>query len=249
MLKQLIHIELENLLSLLGDDRKKVGEMVRVFMDETPTHFEEIRKHIQDGNLKEASELVHKVKTRYGYIGLDGVTEELTNWESELSMKNKMDHTLTIGRFEQINEEIIAELKVSRFYIPPIEKMNDAFPLAGKLVLVAEDDEINAMVFELFIKENGATVLIANDGNQAIKLALEKSPDMIFMDVHMPFFSGLDAIRELRNRGLTCPIISLSASTRLDERKNSIEAGANDFLIKPAKRESIKKALFTYLNA
>ncbi len=249
MLAKYIHNELENLLSLVGDDQKKVGDIMEVFIEETPIHFKEIRKHIQDGNLKEASELVHKVKTRYGYIGLDDVIEELTHWESELSMNKRIDHTLKIARYEQINEEVISELKSSRFYVPPAIKMNDVLPLEGKLVLVAEDDEINAMVFELFIKENGAAVIIATDGNQAIKLALEKSPDLIFMDVHMPFFSGLDAIRELRNRGLRCPIISLSASTRLDERKNSIEAGANDFLIKPAKRESIKRALFTYLHA
>jgi CheY-like chemotaxis protein len=120
-------------------------------------------------------------------------------------------------------------------------------PLAGKKILIAEDDEVNIMIFELFIEELGAEVLKAVDGNQAILIGSEKIPDLIFMDVHMPYFSGVEAIKQLRSKNLTMPIISLSASTRLNEKQQSLEAGATDFLTKPAKREIIHEVLLKYL--
>jgi two-component system chemotaxis sensor kinase CheA len=120
-------------------------------------------------------------------------------------------------------------------------------PYAGKLVLVAEDDEVNAMVFVLFIREKGADAIIATDGLQALTLAKQKKPDLIFMDVHMPFFSGLDAIKEIRNVDCQCPIVSLSASTRLNERQNSLDAGASEFLVKPVNRDAIDRILERYL--
>jgi CheY-like chemotaxis protein len=125
--------------------------------------------------------------------------------------------------------------------------LSESLLFNGKCILVAEDDEVNAMVFELFIKETGASVIIAKDGHEAIRYSLEKKPDLIFMDVHMPVFSGLEAIREVRSRSVTCPIVSLSASTRLNEQQNSLDAGADDFLVKPVNRGAIVKTLMKYL--
>lgn len=117
----------------------------------------------------------------------------------------------------------------------------------SRLVLIAEDDEVNAMVFETFIAEYGYQSIVVKDGHEAVRQALERLPDLIFMDVHMPFFSGLEAIKELRGKGFTNPIISLSASTRLNEQKESLEAGANQFLTKPTKIENIIATLTKYL--
>ncbi len=138
-------------------------------------------------------------------------------------------------------------MKQTPYNLPSESTSGDAMPLTGKTVLVAEDDEVNSMVFELFIKELGADVVVAHDGNEAVRLTMEQNPDMIFMDVHMPFFSGLEAIQQLRAKEVKCPIISLSASTRLNERDQSLAMGANEFLIKPANRVTIRQILMKYL--
>jgi CheY-like chemotaxis protein/HPt (histidine-containing phosphotransfer) domain-containing protein len=247
-LKELITNELNILLSNLDNDTKRLSDLVNTFISETPQLFLQIEELIKLGKSKEASEVVHKVKSRYGYLGLDKVMEDLTKWENDLeSGRNTGKSDERISKFKKINLEVMTELKQTKFHQGDEDKKEIELPLTGKLVLVAEDDEINAIVFELLIKETGASVIIAGDGNEAFKLTLEKSPDMIFMDVHMPYFSGLDATKELRKKGIKCPIISLSASTRLNERQNSLDAGADDFLIKPVNRESINKVLMEYL--
>ncbi len=243
----MIVAELENLLANVSGNAKKVEWIISVFIKETPGLFQEIEESICSGKLMEAAELIHKIKTRYGYIGLDLVMEELTAWENDLRANKPIDHTTLINHFNEVNANVMSELKETPFYKPE-ETLLSKLTLTGKQIIVAEDDEINAMVFKLLIKETGASVIIAKDGNQAMMLARAISPDLILMDVHMPFLSGIEVIKQLRSSGVHCPIILLSASTRLNERQNSLDAGANEFLIKPANREAINKVLMKYLN-
>lgn len=240
--------ELENLLSTLDGNEDKVKDIIHTFIFQSPRIFEQIESCITNNNLKEAAFLIHKIKTHYGYLGLDEISADFTAWENELLLPTQTkNHIPVLNALKQINEEVMNELKETNFYQAEPQARETPLPLEGKSVLIAEDDEVNAMVFELFVKETGADTMIARDGLQALQMAIEKKPDMIFMDVHMPFYSGLQTIKELRDKDIQCPIISLSASTRLNERQNSLDAGANDFLVKPANRESINKVLLKYL--
>jgi CheY-like chemotaxis protein len=237
----MIETKLNGLLTLFEDNTEKVNEIVSIFINETPLIFEKVEQLVRGGHLAEAAELIHKVKIRYGYFGLDTVLEEFTAWENHLKTESFIDHVKMIQHFKKINNLVIGELKKSN------STGNPPLTLKGKNILVAEDDDVNAMVFELFIKETGATVIIAKDGGEAIRYTIEKKPDLIFMDVHMPVFSGLEVIREVRGKNITCPIVSLSASTRLNERQSSLDAGANDFLIKPVNRGAVVNTLMKFL--
>ena len=120
-------------------------------------------------------------------------------------------------------------------------------PLWKKKVLIVDDDEVNSTVIGDFAEELGAIVMKAVDGYEAIQCAIENAPDFIFMDLHMPYFGGIESIQLLRQKKIVAPIIALSASTRLHEKQQSIEAGATDFITKPAKREVIHHVLLNYL--
>ncbi len=241
-------VGIEQLLLTLDGNEEKLREVIATFISNTPGILDQIDTYIRDNKATWAAALVHKVKTRYGYFGLDDVVADLTIWERELLMNvDRRDNAEMIKNLKKLNEAVVDELSSTPFYDEDEPEDLSSIKLHGKCVMIAEDDEVNAMVFELFVKETGATAIIARDGVQALELALAQKPDLIFMDVHMPFFSGLEAIRELRSQNITCPIISLSASSRLNERQNSLDAGADEFLIKPANRESITKALFRYL--
>jgi len=234
----------EVLLQNLNGNVEKAHRVVSSFIEETPLLFDQALRLTQGGQVAEAAAIIHKMKARFGYFGLSDMSEALDSLEIQLqSNRSTADVTRHIIRLAEQTLLVIDELKKSKFLTAPLQKLN----LTGKHVLIAEDDTINAMVFDLFVKEAGAHSILAKDGLQAVKFAVEQKPDIIFMDVNMPFFSGLDAIRELRAQGIRCPIISLSASTRLHEKQNSMEAGANDFLVKPASRESINLMLMKYL--
>lgn len=248
LLRDRIHKELDFLLSNFNGNSNRVLEIVQLFINETPTLVEKIAENLDQKKWTEASELIHKIKARYGYIGLDEVAAVISHWENDLlEHPEQINSQEVIEYLKQKTEAVIRELKETQYTQQGEPTQPTSQRLAGKLVLIAEDDEVNAMVFDLFVKETGASTIIASDGIQALQLAGEKKPDMIFMDVHMPFYSGLDVIKDLRRVGFSQPIVSLSASTRLNERQNSLDSGANDFLVKPANRDSITKALFKYL--
>ncbi|HSW05989.1 ATP-binding protein [Aquabacterium sp.] len=104
-----------------------------------------------------------------------------------------------------------------------------------RLVLVADDIEVNRHVLSETLGIYGFDVATAKDGSEAVAQACTLRPDLILMDLTMPRLSGLHAIRQLRQTALTAgtPIIAVSASAGADERTASLHAGAVDFLAKP----------------
>jgi CheY-like chemotaxis protein len=247
-IKDILEDALKAINTNLGGNTEKVRELIQQFIDETPTFFNQVKDNIYNERWEEAASIIHRVKPRYGYLGLTSALETLTNWESELkSNPVQFPHSRSLDEIQKLNATVIDQLKDTNYYKTLSNEINPELPLSGKKVLIAEDDEINAMVFELFVTELGCEALLAKDGNEAVNLVNERNPDLIFMDVHMPHFSGLEAIRALRTKGINTPIISLSASTRLLEREQSMESGASGFLIKPAKRQTIHETLMKYL--
>ncbi|NBP67968.1 MAG: response regulator [Cytophagia bacterium] len=234
------------LYELLSNNEEGVQSIINTFISETPKLFLEIDVLIDKNAWRQTAAIVHKIKSRYSYIGLHEIYNELDVAEAKL-LKGTIDNDtlLCLEKVKQVNPQIIADLKTMLLEKQALILRDKNF--AGKTILVAEDDPVNAMVFELFVKETGASALVAINGNEALQMAMDKKPDLIFMDVHMPFLSGLDVIKKLRSAGCTCPIVSLSASIRLNEKQNSLDAGANDFLVKPANRSSIRNLIIKYL--
>lgn len=106
---------------------------------------------------------------------------------------------------------------------------------AMPLVVVAEDDEdIRALIVHRMGKE-GYEVLEAGDGEEALRLALERRPAVAIIDVMMPKLDGLEVTRELRRSevGGHTPVILLSARTLEPDIALGFEAGADDYLRKP----------------
>jgi CheY-like chemotaxis protein len=245
--------ELASLTLTFNGNKEKVDSMVRSFLEETPRHFVLLHDSIVKEKKEELLALLHKLKPRYSYLGLDDLMIEMNEWENEVRAtldfnKSKENSLQKFEYFEKMNQLISSELAQTGLTEGGQANSKMNLPLTGKKVLIAEDDEVNAMVFELFIEELGGITLKATDGNQAVQLATQHHHDLIFMDVHMPYFSGVEAIKLLRAKNFTIPIISLSASTRLQEKQQSLDAGANSFLTKPAKREAIQQVLLQYLS-
>lgn len=112
-----------------------------------------------------------------------------------------------------------------------------------KKVLIAEDDALSASVLEALFEEAGVETLLAHDGLQAGRLAKETRVDVIVMDIHMPYFNGVEAIRLLRAQNIHTPIVAVSASSALQEREQALQAGATIFLKKPIARGDFDRIL------
>lgn len=246
--EQLVH-ELKELVHTLDGNHERAMLIVDAFRTETPGYFSTLKEVITTQQPVAARQLVHALKARYGYFGFEKFMNEMAAWEISLDQPFDLAfHTQRFQYFEKWNTIIMTQVNQIEHIIKKQQMEGEKkSSVTDKRILIAEDDEINSMVFELFIQELGGTVIKAADGHEAVRKAIDHQPDFIFMDIHMPYFSGVEAIRFLRAKGIQVPIIALSASTRLQEKQQSMDAGATDFLTKPAKRDIIRQVLMKYL--
>jgi DNA-binding response OmpR family regulator len=100
-------------------------------------------------------------------------------------------------------------------------------------VLVVEDDDVIAEFVAGGLREAGFAVERARDGEEGLRLALERDWDAAVVDVMLPRRDGLLLVGELRRKGRTTPVLFLSARRGVDDRVRGLHAGGDDYLVKP----------------
>ena len=100
-------------------------------------------------------------------------------------------------------------------------------------VLVVDDDPPLRRMLHRSLSAEGFEVTVAPDGGAALLAAERSAPDVIVLDVAMPAMDGLSVCRRLRSRGLPTPILMLTARDAVADRVAGLEAGADDYLVKP----------------
>ena len=103
-------------------------------------------------------------------------------------------------------------------------------------VLVAEDDRSVRESLVMALGLDGYDVHAVSDGEQALDAVLtsgDREPDVIVLDVMMPFLDGLSVCRRLRARNVKTPILMLTARHEVADRVSGLDAGADDYLVKP----------------
>ena len=115
-------------------------------------------------------------------------------------------------------------------------------------VLIAEDNQVNQMLISKILDKMGHRYSMVEDGESAIKTAINEHFDIILMDLQMPVLSGLEATKRLRAQNYQGPIIALTASAMESDRQRCLAAGMNDYLSKPIDRQALDKALQHFAN-
>src|SRR6476646_2226771 len=100
-------------------------------------------------------------------------------------------------------------------------------------VVVAEDDRSVRESLVLALGLEGYEVEAVGDGEQALETVLAREPDAVVLDVMMPYLDGLTVCRRLRARGSKVPILMLTARHEVADRVSGLDAGADDYLVKP----------------
>ena len=103
------------------------------------------------------------------------------------------------------------------------------------LILVVDDDWMNREVMEAHLLAAGYEVLLARSGEEALALSFERDPDLILLDVRMQGMTGYEVCAAMRahERTQTTPIVMVTALDRDEEKQQALDAGADDFIIKP----------------
>jgi CheY-like chemotaxis protein len=126
-------------------------------------------------------------------------------------------------------------------------------PVRGLSVLVAEDNEINALLMRSLLTRLGHHAVIATNGEAALEswFAAKSAGtpyDLVLMDIQMPELDGIETAKRIRaseagEPGRRTPILALTANTLVEDRYACFEAGMDGFLIKPLDREKLAEAL------
>ena len=114
--------------------------------------------------------------------------------------------------------------------------------LDGRRILLVEDDVRNIFSLTAVLEREGAVVIVARNGIEALS-RLDRGPsiELILMDIMMPEMDGFEAMREIRKRNASKspPIIALTAKAMADDRQQCLAAGANDYIAKPIDVEKL----------
>ena len=106
-------------------------------------------------------------------------------------------------------------------------------PSDQSLVLVVEDQDEIAEAIALNLRRDGHRAEIARDGLHALHAIRARTPDLIILDLGLPRVDGMTVLQRIRADGVHCPVLILTARGASQDRVNGLEAGADDYVVKP----------------
>lgn len=100
-------------------------------------------------------------------------------------------------------------------------------------ILLAEDDKYLAQGLSMILRDNGYAVDLAMTGPEADVALSVSEYDLLILDLGLPKMDGLEVMQRMKNRGISTPILILTARDRLEDRVQGLDLGANDYITKP----------------
>jgi two-component system alkaline phosphatase synthesis response regulator PhoP len=111
--------------------------------------------------------------------------------------------------------------------------------MGNRLFLVEDDPRLVRALTDL-LGDQGYTLEVATNGNDALKVAKSETFDLIILDVMLPFRSGVEVCKELRESGIDAPILMLTARDRVNDKVTGFKSGADDYLTKPFEVDELR---------
>ncbi|MEM8777756.1 MAG: response regulator transcription factor [Cyanobacteria bacterium P01_G01_bin.49] len=111
--------------------------------------------------------------------------------------------------------------------------------MSNAYILVVEDEAKLAQFIELELQYEGHQIKVVNDGLSGLTVARESKPDLILLDWMLPGISGIEICKRLRQTGSKIPIILLTAKDDISDRVAGLDAGADDYIVKPFSLEEL----------
>ncbi len=109
----------------------------------------------------------------------------------------------------------------------------------GAKVLIAEDDRSVRQSLQRALRYEGYDISLAVDGAEALEAIKDDRPDVLVLDIMMPYVDGLSVCRRIRAKGDDLPILMLTAKHEISDRVAGLDAGADDYLVKPFALEEL----------
>ena len=214
-------------------------EMLLERMDLLETELEATRKAVEFQK-KSLRDLRTELNSAIGYAELGGRHESKAEQylKKISSVLTNMEVTIAYALGEELDDETIAD------------EPGNIEILAGKRVLLVDDNELNREILKEILVDCGLTVEEASNGSEAVADVQDKEPSyyhFILMDIEMPVMDGYEAamkIRKLPNRiRASIPIIALSGNAIPENRERAAVVGMDDFLVKPVNSTRLLRSM------
>lgn len=152
------------------------------------------------------------------------------------------------GTIFHFSHPLKAKLNATNDVIPAYEKASEknevtAESLAGKTVLVVEDDQSSLMLVEQILIDAGMKVLSATNGRDSVEICRKENPDIVLMDVKLPIMDGFKATAEIKSFKPELPVIAQTAFAMSGDRSKALNAGCDDYVSKPINKETLLKTM------
>ena len=206
----------------------------RIFSPFTQADSSITRKHGGTGlGLCISKKIAEKLDGKLSYVSQAGAGSQFC---LNLRLQRDVSHSL-VNNFE-------------RGVKTPDNEMlgNEKYPMEGH-ILLAEDNLDNQRLISMYISRTQSRLSVVGNGQLAVRAALEQYYDLILMDMQMPVMDGLTAIKQLRMKHYRGPIVCLTANALEADRNACLEAGANDYLVKPISVSHFYGTLGRYLKS
>jgi DNA-binding response OmpR family regulator len=103
----------------------------------------------------------------------------------------------------------------------------------GALVLAVDDDALTCRLIEFLLRTHGYSVITSGDPEAALEQIRQRPPDLVLLDVQLPRVDGFSLMRHLKSEHGNMPVIMLTARAEMQDRLTGLEAGADDYVVKP----------------
>lgn len=122
--------------------------------------------------------------------------------------------------------------------------VEEEYHWVDKVILVAEDIELNFMYIRELLEPTGAVIVRVDNGKKAVDYCIENAKiDMILMDILMPVMNGYDATRQIKALRKDIPIIAQTAYALTEDRGKALAAGCDDFIAKPIAKDVLLRKI------
>jgi two-component system cell cycle response regulator DivK len=117
------------------------------------------------------------------------------------------------------------------------------------LLLIVEDNEMNRDMLSRRLARRGYEVAMAADGQEGLRIAQDRTPDLILLDMGLPVIDGWEAVRRLKTNSATrhIPVIALSAHAMAGDRERALAAGCDDYDTKPVELDRLLSKIHNLL--
>ncbi|MGG7036871.1 MAG: ATP-binding protein [Flavobacterium sp.] len=176
-------------------------------------------------------------------LGLSIVSSLVKLFNSEIHLESEENigtiFSFTIGfecdedRSKEIIGDIVVDMSTSGLYN----------------ILVVEDNKVNQLVTKKIIQNISMSCTIVDDGYAALVALERESFDLILMDINMPLINGFDTSLKIREKGITIPIVALTAFDKQEIMEEAIASGMNDVMVKPFESDKLYQVIINQIKS